>query len=1049
MADYIVNVGVKDNASQSLNTIKQSFNNLGQASSELDKIRQRFEKITSSSMPARRELKQLQELMTNMNLKGLSNTDVFTEIALKAGKIRDAMADAKTATNAYANDVMNLQAASQAISGITAAASMATSAMALLGTENEDLARVLVKVQAAQGMVNAATTIANILNKDSALMLKLKQLFMTSNTASTIANTAAEGANSAAQGVNTAATVANSAATVANTTATVAATGAQTAFNAAVLANPYVLAAAAIAALVAGVVLYANSLDDATDSQIAMNTAVEAFNEVVDTHMNKAAEQIQLYDKLKQQYDSSGKKVDDFAKKLIANTAVQRKLGIVVKTVDDVHRVFSNNTKTYAAAANARATAMAVEAAKATLLGKTLAQLTHIYAKLRAGQEVNWRDIQAIYESVGYSAEQAAKKMKEAGYVQFHDSSFFGGYADAFGGDLQKSIEQIMDGPAFKELSKIGERAAKSFGNTNSINFDNLLDNNFDALSDSAEKTSKASGKTAKSSGQTSKNVKETKDEVKKVLTTLEGCDAIIDEANKKIRALDKNSKTYNEDLEKLKNTILAASVAKLSLIDQSTIAGLTAARKVAQDIINLQPKDSPEKVQWQTYKTNIDKKIYDFISEGELNGSTSELREMLRVLEQIMNELPEGSDEIEKWGKEWNRVNTKLQQSERYIDDLKKGIEEGSVKKIQDQIKDIQEELNNKNLTAEVRLKLNQDLTKLQQEIDEKTKGQITITAVPQVSYINKGSVDDKRASYNNAQQRANQIKQDVELNIIPRKEGLKQINELNAQLKSLGLEPIHIHFESNLDRIFDGVQDGIQTISDITSSIDGVINAFDSLGESINEGADAWTIFKNSVAATQEVLQAITTVMQVVNMISGLLGASKVAGAAADTEAAGAATAEAAAETASIAPKVAATAANKALETSVLDLAAAQIFAAHAAIPFAGTGIAAGMVTSMMTAMAAQHAASLALQSFSNGGIVQGNSRIGDNLLVRVNSHEMILNDRQQSNLFKAIDSNRLGGGNTVLGGEVRIKGSDLYIALKNFGKQQNLHGKNIGIY
>ena len=908
MADYIVNVGVKDNASQSLNTIKQSFNSVGQASSELDKIRQRFEKITSSSMPARRELKQLQELMTNMNLKGLSNTEVFTEIALKAGKIRDAMADAKTATNAYANDVMNLQAASQAISGITAAASMATSAMALLGTENEDLARVLVKVQAAQGMVNAATTIANILNKDSALILKLKQLFMTSNTAATVANTAAEGANSAAQGVNTAATVANSAATVANTTATVAATGAQTAFNAAVLANPYVLAAAAIAALVAGVVLYANSLDDATDSQIAMNAAVEAFNEVADTHMKTAADQIQLYEKLKKQYDTSGKKVDEFAKKLINNTTVQKKLGVTVKTVDDVHTLFANKTRAYVAAATARATAMAAEAAKATLLGKTLAQLTHIFAKLRAGQEVNWRDIQAIYESVGYSSEQAEKLMKEAKFGKVSDSSFFGGYADALGGDLQKSIEQIMNGPALKELSKIGEKAAKSFGNIDSINFNGLLNDNFDALSDSAEKTSKASGKTAKSSGQTSKNVKETKDEVKKVLTSLEGCDAIIDEANKKMRALDKNSKTYNQDLEKLKNTILAASVAKLSLIDQSTMPGLIAARKVIQDIIDLQPKDSPELTNWQTMKTDINKKIYEFVSERGANGSTSELRDMLRVIEQIINELPEGSKELEKWGKEHYKINTQLQKQERYIDDLKKGIEEGSVKKIQDQIKDIQEELNNKNLTAEVRLKLNQDLTKLQQEIDEKTKGNITITAVPQVSYIDKGSVDDKRASYNNAQQRAHQIQQDVELNIIPRKEGLTQLNELNEELKSLGLEPIKIHFESNLDRIFDGVQDGIQTISDITGSIDGVINAFDSLGESINEGADAWTIFKNSVAATQEVLQTVSTVMQVVNLISGLLGASKVAGAAADTEAAGAVTAEAAAETASIAPKVAA---------------------------------------------------------------------------------------------------------------------------------------------
>ena len=59
------------------------------------------------------------------------------------------------------------------------------------------------------------------------------------------------------------------------------------------------------------------------------------------------------------------------------------------------------------------------------------------------------------------------------------------------------------------------------------------------------------------------------------------------------------------------------------------------------------------------------------------------------------------------------------------------------------------------------------------------------------------------------------------------------------------------------------------------------------------------------------------------------------------------------------------------------------------------------------------------------------------------------MILNGKQQNNLFRAIDENRLGsGGAAVVGGEIRIKGQDLYVALKNYSKVQNKLGKNTGI-
>lgn len=49
----------------------------------------------------------------------------------------------------------------------------------------------------------------------------------------------------------------------------------------------------------------------------------------------------------------------------------------------------------------------------------------------------------------------------------------------------------------------------------------------------------------------------------------------------------------------------------------------------------------------------------------------------------------------------------------------------------------------------------------------------------------------------------------------------------------------------------------------------------------------------------------------------------------------------------------------------------------------------------------------------AFQDGGIVPGNQTSGDNITARVNSKEMILNQRQQGNLFSAIDSGNVGGG------------------------------------
>ena len=86
--------------------------------------------------------------------------------------------------------------------------------------------------------------------------------------------------------------------------------------------------------------------------------------------------------------------------------------------------------------------------------------------------------------------------------------------------------------------------------------------------------------------------------------------------------------------------------------------------------------------------------------------------------------------------------------------------------------------------------------------------------------------------------------------------------------------------------------------------------------------------------------------------------------------------------------------------------------------------------------------------IKRFESGGIVGGSSTMGDKQLVRVNSGEMILNSRQQSHLFNILDNGLYTQNGTNVSITGKIRGSDIYLSQKNYGKTKALTGKNIGI-
>lgn len=116
---------------------------------------------------------------------------------------------------------------------------------------------------------------------------------------------------------------------------------------------------------------------------------------------------------------------------------------------------------------------------------------------------------------------------------------------------------------------------------------------------------------------------------------------------------------------------------------------------------------------------------------------------------------------------------------------------------------------------------------------------------------------------------------------------------------------------------------------------------------------------------------------------------------------------------------------AANQAVATS-------EAVKSSAGVPFPGNLLA------IATSVAAIIAAFASIKRFETGGIIGGSSLTGDNLLIRANSGEMILNHSQQSRLFSMLNGTASTGSGQVT---FRIDGKELVGVLTNYGKFNKL--------
>lgn len=240
-----------------------------------------YNAINGAGVQTRQQLIAIREEMVKMAEAGDTTSARFIAMADKAGQLSDTVGDAQQIIALLASDTRNLDAAMQVGGGLVGAFNAATSAMALLGGESEELQEAFLKVQAAMAVLNGLQQVMAVMDKRSAANVVIRTALIKLLNREKIKE-----AN--AQIAATAAGTAHAGAMTADAAATTAATVATGGFTAALLANPVMLIVAAVAALVAGLAFLVSSVKKSKEEQRDFNGIMERTKSLIEDTANQS-----------------------------------------------------------------------------------------------------------------------------------------------------------------------------------------------------------------------------------------------------------------------------------------------------------------------------------------------------------------------------------------------------------------------------------------------------------------------------------------------------------------------------------------------------------------------------------------------------------------------------------------------------------------------------------------------------------------------------------------------------------------------------------------
>ena len=273
----------------------------------------------------------------------------------------------------------------------------------------------------------------------------------------------------------------------------------------------------------------------------------------------------------------------------------------------------------------------------------------------------------------------------------------------------------------------------------------------------------------------------------------------------------------------------------------------------------------------------------------------------------------------------------------------------------------------------------------KAQEAIDDASK--VTSFRVEPRTYFTTeqwSTIQHKESVLSNAQTGISQVQGWFDAGIIGKDKAQELIDAFNTQLKIEGLDPIEVKLDA------EDAKATLQDIGSMWSSVKGVGDAVEQLTEGLSGNLSAWETIKLVMDSFLSAAQGIDGIIQLIDRFTESTKVSTTT-TEAQTQATQAQTMATATDTAASEVKAAANA-GEAVTNATKEGTKAGWPGLLFAIPAALAAVMAGL------AMAG---------AFAEGGIVGGTQKQGDRLLARVNSGEMILNTRQQANLFRLLNS------------------------------------------
>lgn len=543
----------------------------------------------------RSRIRELKEDMAFLVDKGINEeSEAYKKLVNELGRLQDIQGDIAQQGRILANDEAKFQGVIQGISGLSGGLSAATGAVSLFAGENDNLQKVMTKVQSVMAITMGMQQVAQTLNKDSAFRLvtlnNLKEWWTsvvakatvaeTAETSATLANTAAQETqtatstqNAIAQEANTAATELQTAAATAGTTANLSLAGAFRIVGLAIKSIPALgWIITGISALIAIVTHFTSKAQEAKKAQ-------EEFTKAM---VEGAYKPIGKIEELSAKYTALGNNIKEKEQFIKDNRKAFDELGVSVKNVRDAENLLIRNKNAFIEAQMAKARALAYTQIAGEKIRKQLALKAEYesmsdtvtmwvgggssfgggsYVKVENEQKkAKKKEIEALnkeikegYDSAMKEEQSALKKMEESGIKSTKE------YAKGTVGAIEKEISEKQE--ALKDLVPNSAEWKKK-------------NKEIDALRKQIENpTTKTTPKSTKDPFlEELKKRKEAYEDYKRILTG--GDDIAKKNAQESYKKLIENGKTYLEYLQKERDKLLSdnpkANAKKINTLDKA-----------------------------------------------------------------------------------------------------------------------------------------------------------------------------------------------------------------------------------------------------------------------------------------------------------------------------------------------------------------------------------------------------------------------------------------------------------------------------------------------